>query len=346
MLFETYVLKTGTLEMSSGNKLLLILEMDNMAKYAVSAGLARAVADHTELELKRNAGLKGVAGFCAFVSGGTMEVNQNWAEIERARKMYSERYMGYMLEAAAQGPLALQRYCQQLENVRNNEISRVNKLFHQAAQHNESFVNRTEWGFEISRAVKITALGTLALLGAVGSLAGVGGATAYGVAIEGFGFAKGLLVVLGTKTAYAGATNWMLSTDDVKAVAIKTGEHTAKEARNNLLQTAAERTVGMAFYAKLKAWSQQLAQGQQYQTLVEKANKNLQNQQSKGNSKQIEQAERRVARKTNVVERHSGKMTTARWGRGIVQNGLPVLWLGLDLKGVWDEANADAQLLH
>lgn len=334
--------------MAAGNDLLLILEMDKLARYAVSAGLARAISEHTELQLKRSGGLNGVAGFCCFLSGGTMEVNQDWNEIESSRKTYSERYMGYMLEAAERGPRDLYSYCRQLENARHGYLNRVNQLFRKAAEHNESFVNRAEWGFEIARAVKIASLGTLALLGAVGAVAGTAGATVAGVTFEGFGFAKGLLVVLGTKTAYAGATNWMLSTDNIKAVAVKTGAHTAKETRNNLGQTAAERTIGMAFYDKMKQWTQQLVQGEQYDAQLEKANKNLQRQQSKGkgNLKQIDQAERRVARKASVVERHSGKVTSARWGTRIVQNGLPLLWLGLDLKGVWDEANADAMLLQ
>ena len=123
--------------------------------------------------------------------------------------------------------------------------------------------------------MKIASLGTLALLGAVGGAVGASTTVAFGYTIEGFGFAKGLVAVLGTKAAYTTTTNWFLKTDDIKAVAIETGSMATKETGTTFAKTAAERTVTFGLYAKMQKWSETLVMGKEHQGKVAKANADL-----------------------------------------------------------------------
>ena len=330
---------------NGSNSLLFTMDLDGVAKYAVSCGLARALAENTELELHQTGGLDGVAGFCSWLSGGTAGVSQDWNQIEKDQAKYSASYMKYLLESAAEGPYNLAGVCEKMTNTRNNYYARVQQVFQQAAAKNASSIKRAEWGFEAARAVKIASLGTLALLGAVGGAAGAAGATAFGVTFEGFGFCQGLLTVLGTKAAYSGATSWALETDNIKAIAVKMGETAQQDGGNTLKQTTVERTVSMSFYAKMQSWSESLRMSGQHNDALQKANRRLQTAMNSGNQQAIASAERNVARKTATIAKHSGRVTSARVGATVVQNGLPLLWLALDMKGVWNEANKDAALL-
>ena len=332
--------------MNGREQLLLILQMDSVAKFAVSAGLAKALAENTELEYKRTGGLSGVAAFCMAVSGGTVEVTQNREKIAIDRKKHSNNYMDYLLNAASQGPHELERACTRLENSRNIYYGRVAKIFAEANRKNNSTATWARGWFEVARAVKIASLGTLALLGAVGGAVGATSTVAFGYTIEGFGFAKGLVAVLGTKAAYTGTTSWFLKTDDIKAVAVETGGMATKETGTTLAKTAAERTVTLGLYSQVQKWSQTLLMGKTHQEKVSKANQDLMRAQKSQNPQRIAQAERKLARRTATVGKHSGRVTAAKVGTDLVKNGLPLLWLGLDLKGVWDEASKDAALLN
>jgi hypothetical protein len=329
----------------------LVLDHEAIKCAVMAAALARALEKHTELR-KTNGDLKGVARLCATICGGATEVDQDWKLIRADQANYADGFLTTIYSKAGEGIKSLQSYATTLHNVRNNCMDKVQAIFDEASDANSGFIKNAEIGFHAARAVKITALGTLALLSGIGGVAGTAGATAFGVQFTGFGFVQGTLVTIGLKGSYNFTTSWMKE-KTVDAIVMNGVAPTNNDVKDAVIQKTAEESLNQPLLAVFKKLAKSMGIEEKAQSKISSAQKKfdkLAKVAAKNKAQQLAaaRAERVIAKQTAVVAKNAPKAAVGKavaGGAKFASNAFPVIWLCKDLMSVYEEGEADLQML-
>lgn len=327
------------------NRYVLNVSADNCMALASSTALVKAINNQMTL-VKTHGDLTWIAKACSVISGGGLDPTLDWKVIRPRHAALTKDYHRMLLQSIERGPTELHRTASRMAEWYSKDASEIATKFAKAEQHNNAAIARATAGFQIARAVRITALGSLALLSGVGGVVGSSATiSAFGVqsGLAGLSFSQGLLFGVGAKSAYNVATNWDKSTGQIAAVVVWNG---LNDAAAPVRQEAVGIGVELAFYGQLRKWARELHLGQETESMITLMQRQLANQvkKSRPDKKVVERLERRLAAKT---AEQASKQTSQRVAKYATRTlgALPVVWLAEDLWGIYKEADADMALL-
>lgn len=324
--------------------LLVVHDEPNMA-LAASAAMAKAFSDNMKL-IHSNNGFTGLERFCSWLSGGQTDVSQDLPKIKQAQKKLMGEYYRALIEASGTGPSNYHGKVMQIAGWRDMFLKDINAKFAQAARENSKSINNAYWGFQAARAVRITALGSLALLSGVGGVVGGSGAiAAFGVQtnMAGLTFVNGLAFGVLSKAAYNTSVGWATQAKNVSGTVIN-------NAASDTMQPFQQEAVGLGFefamYEQMRKWAKELKLGEETKKQIDEMQRRLANSAGKkGKETLAKSLERRIAKK--VVEQGSKQGAQEAAKRRLAAAGglLPIVWLGADMVGIYKEASADLDML-
>jgi hypothetical protein len=297
--------------------------------------------------VKTHGDLTGIAKMCSVMCGGGLDPTVDWKVIRPRHMALALEYHRMLLDSVGRGPVEFARTAERLARWRQDYDADIRAKFAKAQAQNDKMISRAMAGFQTARAVRITALGTLALLSGVGGVVGGGGTiAAFGVetGMAGLTFTQGLLFGVTSKAAYNGATSWVAKKEDIVAIVVSNG---LKDAAQPVQQEAAQLGLEFGFYEQLRKWSRELNLGKETQAKIDELKRRAANQAAKKtvNQKALQRLEKQIANQTAEQAKRARPQARAAVGTKVL-GSLPVVWLVQDLWGVCSEANDDMKLLH
>jgi hypothetical protein len=331
----------------------LVLDYDALKAAVMATALARALSEHTETQTTTGE-LKGVALLCATMCSDMVEVTQDWKKIRLSQATYASSYLARVFAAAGTGLADLQSQIRLMNEIRDKSMTKVENKFEQARAANANFIADAEMGFYAARRVRITALCTVALLSGIGGVAGASaaGSSAFGVQIAGFGFVKGTLVTIGLKGAYNVSTSWMKQ-PTVEAIVINGLESGKKDVKDSATQKTIEDSIGKPLTALFNKFAKSVGLEEDALAKLSHAQKKFEKlakiaSKTKAQEIAARQVNHAIQKQTAVVAKNATKATVAKVAGGaasFASKAFPVLWLCNDLKSIYEEGEADLQML-